>query len=341
MNYPLKILKKKLFWFIILFALFVWINNSSLFVDREKLKPGLVAHRGLSQTFDLKGVQWNTNTAEIIHKPEHPYMENTIPSMKAAFAYHANIVELDVRLTKDKRLAVFHDYLLEYRTEGKGNVSDHTLQYLKTLDVGYGYTADKGKTFPMRGTGIGLLPSIDEVFDEFPDKELLIHVKDGGEEAGKRLCGYFEKMTINRREQISVYGNKAAILYIREKFPDMKVLTKSLLIKGLLMYELVGWTGYVPEAIKNMHIVLPLSYTKILWGWPDRFLQRMESANSRVVLVFKNNGFSQSFNNEEELSKLPENYSGYIRTDRIDKIGPYYSSKLKDTCASRLNICGN
>ena len=65
----------------------------------------------------------------------------------------------------------------------------------------------------------------------------------------------------------------------------MKVLTKSLLLKAFLLYELIGWTGYIPEAIRNLEIHLPLSYAGLFWGWPDRFLQRMEQVNTRVVLV--------------------------------------------------------
>ena len=99
--------------------------------------------------------------------------------MQAAFDLGADVVELDVQLTKDNKLAVFHDFTLEYRTDGKGDVIDYTMAELKTLDVGYGYTADNGRTYPFRGKGIGLMPELNEVFSSFPDKELLIHVKDG------------------------------------------------------------------------------------------------------------------------------------------------------------------
>ena len=47
--------------------------------------------------------------------------------MQAAFDLGADVVELDVKLTKDNKLAVFHDFTLEYRTDGTGNVSDYTM----------------------------------------------------------------------------------------------------------------------------------------------------------------------------------------------------------------------
>ena len=61
---------------------------------------------------------------------------------------------------QDGQLSVFHDYDLSMRTNGAGNISDYTMAELKQLDIGYGYTADGGKTFPFRGKGIGLMPEL-------------------------------------------------------------------------------------------------------------------------------------------------------------------------------------
>lgn len=157
--------------------MFVWLNNTSLFIQPEESYK-LLAHRGLAQTFNVSEVEWDTNTAEIIYEPEHEYLENTIESMRVAFLYGADLVELDIQRTKDNQLAVFHDYELSMRTEGEGAVSDYTMEELKQLDIGYRYTADNGKSYPFRGKGIGMMPELKEVLETFPDKELLIHMKD-------------------------------------------------------------------------------------------------------------------------------------------------------------------
>ena len=49
----------------------------------------LLAHRGLAQTFSFRGSTCSANTARRIYKPEHPCLENTIPSM-------AELKKLDV-----------------------------------------------------------------------------------------------------------------------------------------------------------------------------------------------------------------------------------------------------
>ena len=90
--------------------------------------------------------------------------------MRAAFDRGANVVEFDIHPTTDGRFAVFHDRTLECKTNGSGLTRTHTMEELKRLDIGYGYTFDDGHTYPFRGKGIGLLPSMDEVFQEFPGR---------------------------------------------------------------------------------------------------------------------------------------------------------------------------
>lgn len=311
--------KKKIILVIGIFLFGVWANNTSLFLDKSG-EYKLLAHRGLAQTFDVSIVNWDTNTAEIIYEPEHPYLENTIDSMKVAFEYGADVVELDIQLTKDKKLAVFHDYDLSMRTEGTGSVGDWTMEELKTLDVGYRYTADGGKSFPFRGKGTGLMPEFTEILEMFPDKDLLIHMKDGDIETAEVLWEYLKDMSAERLSQITVYGNEAGLVYLREQNSNMRVLSGKRLKEALLKYELLGWTGYIPNEIKNMEIHIPLMYAKALWGWPNKFVERMESVNTRVVIVEGNGKWSEGFDTEESLTKIPSGYTGYVWTNRIDVV---------------------
>ena len=308
----------------ILILVLIWLNNTNIFYSKKE-NYKVVAHRGLAQTFDVSMVEWDTNTAEIIYEPEHPYLENTIPSMQAAFDLGADMVELDIRLTKDNKLAVFHDFTLEYRTDGTGEVKDYTMAELKTLDIGYGYTADNGQTYPFRGKGIGLMPELGEVFTAFPDKELLIHVKDSDIKTYEVLWNdYLSTMTNERLAQITVYGDNTGIDFLREQSPTLRLLSMSMMKSALLKYELIGFTGYIPKELHNMELHIPQKYAKFLWSWPNKFVKRMESVNTRVVLVAGDGKWSEGFDTVESLQLIPKGYSGYIWTNRIDKI-----SKIK------------
>ena len=112
---------------VLAFAAFAYLNNTNLLATPDVGDPLLLAHRGLAQTYHREGLDNDTCTATRIDPPEHPYLENTIASMHAAFAAGADIVEFDVHPTTDGAFAVFHDWTVDCRTEGKGVTRQHTL----------------------------------------------------------------------------------------------------------------------------------------------------------------------------------------------------------------------
>jgi glycerophosphoryl diester phosphodiesterase len=314
---------KKRVWWLILFAA-IYLNNSSFFV-RPKGKPLLFAHRGLAQTFPMEGITGQTNTARIIYEPEHPYLENTILSMEAAFSRGADLVELDLQLTRDGEFAVFHDWLLDYRTEKQGALRDYTMAELKKVDVGYGYTADQGKTYPFRGKGVGLMPTLPEVLAHFPKEHLVLHLKSDEQKDGEKLGEYLSLLSDENLGRLVVYGGDRSIAALHERLPQLRVMSKATMIEGLLAYMAIGWTGYVPGSLRNTQLHLPEKYAPWLWGWPTRFLRRMEGANTRVILVAGEGGFSEGFDTVEDLMRLPQGYTGGIWTNRIDRIASVFS----------------
>lgn len=314
-----KIMKSKLFWLVLLIG-FIDLNNSSLFIEPSG-RPTLIAHRGLGQTFSMDGVTSDTNTAARIYPPEHMFIENTIPSMEAAFAAGADVVELDIHPTTDGDFAVFHDWILEYRTNGSGPVRDYPMSYLKTLDVGYGYTANGGKTYPLRGLGVGLMPTLEEVLNRFPDKRFLIHIKSNDQQEGILLAQYLSRFEPNQLELLTVYGGNEPIAALKEIMPDIKVMSKATMLPALAQYMLVGWTGWVPPAMRDAHFHIPLRYARFLWGWPHRLVQRLDRVGSTLVVVRGDGSWSEGFDSPEHLRDLPIGFSGGIWTNRIDRIG--------------------
>jgi len=62
--------------------------------------------------------------------------ENTIAAFKKAIDLGVDMIELDVLLSKDGQIVVIHDDTLNRTTNGKGRVTDYTLDELKQLDAG-------------------------------------------------------------------------------------------------------------------------------------------------------------------------------------------------------------
>lgn len=317
--------KRKPLWIILALIAFVYVNNSSFLANESNRGPFLLAHRGMAQTFHMEGITDETCTAERIYPPEHPYLENTIASMQAAFDKGAEVVELDVQPTKDGKFAVFHDWTLGCRTNGEGVTRDFSLDELQKLDIGYNYTADQGATFPFRGKGIGLMPSLDDVFKQFPDQALLIHVKSNDPTEGVMLAEYLSKLPAERRANLAVYGGDAPIATLHEHLPDMRVMSKATLKSCLLPYMAVGWTGYVPQACSQTQLHIPDKLAPVLWGWPTRFMERMDKQGTRVILVAGSGDVSSGFDTLDDLKRIPDGFSGGIWTNRIDRISAAYT----------------
>ena len=66
------------------------------------------------------------------------YPENTLLAFRKARDLGVDGFELDIQLTRDKQVIVFHDETLERTTTGRGLVVSHTLAELQKLDAGRG-----------------------------------------------------------------------------------------------------------------------------------------------------------------------------------------------------------
>lgn len=119
--------------------------------------------------------------------------ENTMESLKLAFNTHgADMIEFDVHLSRDGIPVVIHDETLERTTNGQGEVAKHTLKELKALDAGYWFDPAKSSDFSQRGRNIEI-PTLEEVFQEFPGKKLAIEIKASSSELTRKVLDLVEK----------------------------------------------------------------------------------------------------------------------------------------------------
>lgn len=61
--------------------------------------------------------------------------ENSILALEHAIYFGANMIETDVRLTKDGKIIMMHDYTVDRTTNGSGKISDLTLAEIKELNL--------------------------------------------------------------------------------------------------------------------------------------------------------------------------------------------------------------
>jgi glycerophosphoryl diester phosphodiesterase len=304
-------------------ALLVWSFNSSLIASAPDGATKLMAHRGAHQTFGHEAVDDDTCTASLIDPPKHDFLENTVAGMQAAFAAGAEVVEIDVHLTPDGKFAVFHDWTLDCRTDGKGVTEETDSTTLKRLDIGYGYTSDGGKTYPFRGRGVGQMPILEEIFAANPAGKLLINFKSRRTEDGTAFAALLAANPAWKDKIFGIYGGAEPTDAALAAVPGLKGYTKTSVKSCLLRYLGTGWIGYVPEACRNTLVPVPSNYAFLLWGWPNRFLTRMEDAGSDVVLIGPySGGGTVGIDTAEQVEDLPEPFSGYVWTNRILEVGP-------------------
>lgn len=113
--------------------------------------------------------------------------ENTLPAFAAAARLGADAFELDVRLTRDGALVVFHDEDTLRVTGAPGRVRERTLAELRRLDAGFAFTPDGGRSFPFRGRGVAA-PALSELFAAHPGVRLNVEVKDADPAAAEALA---------------------------------------------------------------------------------------------------------------------------------------------------------
>ncbi len=130
----------------------------------------------------------------------YAYPENTLEAFQAA-AELAGItgIELDVQLTKDSQIVVFHDENVRRVTDGSQNVADYTLKELKALKI----DAGEGR--------VARIPTLSEVLELLKpyckSKGLLINI-----ELKTSVVRYqgIEEKTIN---MVKSYGLSDYIIY--------------------------------------------------------------------------------------------------------------------------------
>ncbi|MCZ8282671.1 MAG: glycerophosphodiester phosphodiesterase family protein [Aquidulcibacter sp.] len=294
----------------------------------QKSHP-ILAHRGVHQTYSREGLERDTCTATRINPPTHDFIENTIPSLLATVALGADVIEVDVHPTTDGDFVVFHDWTLECRTNGTGVTRRQTMADLRGLDVGYGYTADQGATYPLRGKGVGLMVNLEEVLKALPSTQVLINIKSRDPEEGRKLAAYLAKREISP-DRVMVYGHEVPVAtYMKAAGPEFRAFSKKQVADCLKSYVAWGWSGFVPQACKRSVILVPHSHTGFIWGWRSNFAKRMAKVGSRVYLVGpvpKNSQSSLGGLNDPALLKgLPEGVG--VWTDTVETIAPALAGK--------------
>ncbi|MEA3001610.1 MAG: glycerophosphoryl diester phosphodiesterase [Sphingomonadales bacterium] len=294
--------------------------NASWLAPRPPGRLIVLANRGIALPFDHRGIDNDSCTAQRIRPPgDNNYIENTLPSIYRARRLGADAVEVQVHPTKDGRMVVFHDWTLDCRTDGHGAVREHTLAELKKLDVGYGYTADGGKTFPLRGRGIGGMPTVEELLREVPGMRIVFAFKSKDPRDADALAAAFGRAGVAIDDKYGFFGDPAVLARMKQLAPGGWTFSAKAAGACLKDYLKLGWSGYTPPSCRDTTVVVPLNDRWALWGWPYRFLARMAKANTRVLIYGDG---AAPLERPEQYDQVPADFHGWLWVDDFYTMGP-------------------
>ncbi len=126
--------------------------------------------------------------------------ENTLAAFTIAAHEGYDGVELDVQLSKDGEVIVFHDKTLDRTTNGSGLVQEQTVSELRKLDAG-AWFADSfaGETIPI----------LADVFEQFGNKLLLsVELKGQDETLAQRTVQLIEAYQLRSSIIVSSFNNR-------------------------------------------------------------------------------------------------------------------------------------
>lgn len=212
--------------------------------------------------------------------------ENTFRAFKKAIDLGVDLIEFDVRMTKDKRLVVIHDEKLDRTTNGRGFVRDFTFEEIRKLDAG------KGEKVPSLEEVLNFLKSqkpiiVIEIKEPETTEQILKIIKREKIESKVTIVSFWLK-TLKKIKKVEPKIKTGALF--RKKAKNTISLIKEIGANGLgLEYhsvdekivkechkenlEINAWTVNEIEDIERM---IKLKVDIISSDYPNRVLEKLK-----------------------------------------------------------------
>jgi glycerophosphoryl diester phosphodiesterase len=227
--------------------------------------------------------------------PDHPYFnpdkflviahrggrslgpESTLYTYRKAVKLGVDVLEMDVRSTRDGQLIILHDETVARTTNATGPVENYSLVDLKKLDAAYRWSPDNGRSFPLRNKGIKI-PTLDEVFNAFPQTRINLEIKDARSSTIESLCRLVRDHQMTEKVMVASFDANS-LKEFRSLCPQVATsagASEAMLFYGLqkvyleAAYSPDAQALQVPETFRDLRIV------------NRRFIEAAHARNLRV-----------------------------------------------------------
>ena len=280
----------------------IWYRATLIFL----LLLGFFATAQNSQ-LDLLLNDYNNHPEHILvaaHRATNPhYPENSLAAIEESIAIGVDIVEIDIRKSKDGELVIMHDKTIDRTTNGKGKVDDYSLDELKQFNLKFQGQATTEQ-----------IPTFEEVLQLTQGKILLdVDFKLEDEASVKQTYALIEK-----------YGMENQIIFFLYDYPETPQFQK-----------LNNDISIMPRAYskKDIRAIRKLDDISIIHidesYYTKRTMRRLINSGYRVWInaLGKYDKMERAKKNSGFDSLLTKKYVNVIQTDLPQKLLDYLRSK--------------
>ncbi|PIN69248.1 hypothetical protein COV93_06235 [Candidatus Woesearchaeota archaeon CG11_big_fil_rev_8_21_14_0_20_43_8] len=170
--------------------------------------------------------------------------DNSIGSFKKAINLHADMIELDVRMTKDKKIIVIHDSKIDNNTDGKGKVKDLTLCSIRKHKLKDGQD----------------IPTLDEVLTSV-GKKIILNIEIKAEGLERRLVHLLRKHDVLDYVIVSSFYQQA-LLKVKRMEPGIRtaLLMFRFNLKNVLVAKKLHCFAVHPRSAKIHELLIDLAH---------------------------------------------------------------------------------
>ena len=271
---------------------------------------------------------------------------NTMFAYERAIENGADVLEMDVNITKDGHIVVIHDTTVDGRTNGTGRVNELTLKQIKELDAADGWAEYRGIALGAKPPPEGFtaedfkVPTLEEVIERYPKMLMNVEIKgDGPDNLGHE--GFVGDIRYERPTILDAADALAALLTKHRRFGNTIVVS----------FSDAALTRFEQQADPRIDTAAALGTTALFYGTtagpapglghplkealqPPTFFQGLEvptadfvsdaHANGKAVHVWLNNDTEEA---PATYGRLIDNGVDGIMTDRPSRLEAYLAER--------------
>lgn len=175
--------------------------------------------------------------------------ENTLAAFRTALQYPIDAVELDVQMSRDGHVIVFHDNTVERLTNGSGNILDLDFAYLRSLNAAARFSGGWPE--------LQQIPTLREVLELVKGRaQVYIEIKTSKRDGVSGRYPYLAQSVIDDVRAAGILDKVYIISFDWQVLPELKALEPGVAVGALVSRDVwnpqMGPFEQLTEVVKSL-----------------------------------------------------------------------------------------